>query len=76
MDLRRILKEAKDERGRHIFEIFGSNDMSFLMAEWSRWVKYNRAPWETRFVGFCKRWMVASKLGTVSGTDDSRLQPR
>ena len=31
---------------------------------------------ETRFVGLCKRWMVASKLGTVSGTDESRLEPR
>ena len=31
---------------------------------------------ETRFVGLCKRWMVASKLGIVSGTDDNRLEPR
>ena len=31
---------------------------------------------ETRFVGICKRWMVASKLGTASATDDSRLEPR
>ena len=31
---------------------------------------------ETRFVGLCKRWMVTSKLGTASGTDDSRLEPR
>ena len=31
---------------------------------------------ETRFVGLCKRWMVASKLGTPSGTDDGRLEPR
>ena len=31
---------------------------------------------ETRFVGLCKRWMVAITLGTVSGTDDSRLKPR
>ena len=31
---------------------------------------------ETRFVDLCKKWMVASKLGTVSGTDDSRLEPR
>ena len=29
VDLKRILKEARDERGRHIFEIFGSNYMSF-----------------------------------------------
>ena len=31
---------------------------------------------ETRFVGLCKRWMVASKLETALGTDDSRLKPR
>ena len=45
VDLRRILKEARDERGRKIFETFSSNDMSFLVAEWSRWSKYKRAPW-------------------------------
>ena len=45
VDLRRILKEARDERGRNMFETFGSNDMSFLVAEWSRWYKYIRAPW-------------------------------
>ena len=36
VDFRRILKEARDERGRKIFENFSSNDMSFLVAEWSR----------------------------------------
>ena len=36
LDFRRILKEARDERARNIFETFGSNDMSFLVAEWSR----------------------------------------
>ena len=40
MDFRRILKEARDERGRNIFVTFSSNDMSFLVAEWSGWVKY------------------------------------
>ena len=45
VDFRRILKEARDERGRTIFETFSSNDMSFLVAEWSRWDKYKRAPW-------------------------------
>ena len=45
VDLRRILKEARDEQGRRIFETFGSNDMSFLVADWSRWDKYKRAPW-------------------------------
>ena len=45
VDLRRILKEARDEQGRRIFETFGSNNMSFLVADWSRWDKYKRAPW-------------------------------
>ena len=41
VDFRRILKEAKrDERGRKIFETVNSKDMSFLVAEWSRWDKY------------------------------------
>ena len=45
VNFRRILKEARDVRGRKIFETFSSNDMSFLMAEWSTWDKYKRAPW-------------------------------
>ena len=45
VDFRRILKEARYEGGRKIFETFSSNDMSFLVAEWSRWDKYKRAPW-------------------------------
>ena len=45
VDFRRILKEARDERGRKIFEIFSSDDLSFLVAEWSRWDTYKRAPW-------------------------------
>ena len=45
VDLRRILKEARDEQGRRIFDTFGSNDMSFLVADWSRWAKDKRAPW-------------------------------
>ena len=44
LDFRRIVKEARDERGRMIFETFSSNDMSFLVTEWSRWDKYKRAP--------------------------------
>ena len=43
VDLRRILKEARDEQGRKIFETF--SDMSFLVAGWSRWDKYKGAPW-------------------------------
>ena len=31
--VRRILKEARDERGCKIFETLSSNDMSFLVAE-------------------------------------------
>ena len=45
VDFRRILKEARDERRRSIFETFSSNDMSFQEAERSRWDKYKRAPW-------------------------------
>ena len=45
VDLRRIVKEARDEQGRKIFETFSSNDMSFLVADGSRWDKYKRAPW-------------------------------
>ena len=45
VDLRRILKEARDEQGRKIFETFSSNDMSFFVTDWSRWDKYKRAPW-------------------------------
>ena len=44
VDFRRILERSK-RRGRKIFETFSSNDMSFLLAEWSRWDKYKRAPW-------------------------------
>ena len=45
VDFGRILKEARDERGRNILETFSSNDLSFLVAEWSRWDKHKRAPW-------------------------------
>ena len=41
--LTRIVKEARDEKGRKIFETSSSNDMSFLVADWSRWDKYKRA---------------------------------
>ena len=42
---RRIQKEARDEQGRKIFETFSSNDRCFLVADWSRWDRYTRAPW-------------------------------
>ena len=43
VDFSRILKEARDERGRKIFETFSSDGLSFMVAEWSRWDKYKRA---------------------------------
>ena len=73
VDLTRILKEARYEQGRRNFETFCSNDMSFLVADWSRWDNLQKNTMETRFVGLCKRWMVASKLRTVSGTEDRRV---
>ena len=45
VDFRRILKEARDERGCNIFDTFSSDDLFFLVAEWSRWDKYKRALW-------------------------------
>ena len=46
VDLIRILKDAGDERGLNIFETFSADGPSnFLIAEWSRWDKYKRAPW-------------------------------
>ena len=45
VEFRRILKEARDERGRNIFETFRSDGLSFMVAEWSRWDKYKRAAW-------------------------------
>ena len=56
VDLRRILKEARDEQGRKIFETFSSNEMSFLVADWSRWDKYKRAPWRQ-----VQWWQVVEK---------------
>ena len=45
VNFRRILKEARDERGRNIFETFSSDGLSdFLVAEWWRWDRYKRAP--------------------------------
>ena len=45
VDFTRIMREATDERGRKIVETFSSDGLSnFLVAEWSRWDKYKRAP--------------------------------
>ena len=49
-----FLKEARDERGREIFETFSSDGLSFLVAEWSRWQKKKECTTETKFVGLCK----------------------
>ena len=76
VDFRRILKEARDERGRMIFETFSSDDLSLLVAEWSRWDKYKRAPWrQDSLVSARDGWWQAS-LVQPPGTDDSRLEPR
>ena len=46
VDLIRILKDARDERGLNIFETFSADGPNnFLIAEWSRWDKYKRVPW-------------------------------
>ena len=76
VDLRRILKEAK-RRAR-------AQDLRNLQLERHelsgdglvRMDQIQKSAMDTRFVGLCKRWMVASKLGTASETDDSRLEPR
>ena len=39
-----------------MFETFGSDDMSFLVAEWSRWDKYERAPWRQELDGGKQAW--------------------
>ena len=44
VDFRQILKEARDERGRKIFESFSSDDPSLLVVERPRWDKYRKAP--------------------------------
>ena len=49
VDFRRIVKEARDEKGRATFETFSADGLSeFLVARRSRWDKYKRkwnAPW-------------------------------
>ena len=57
VDFRRILQEARDERGCEILETVSTDGLSeFLVASRSRWDKYERkwnAPWR-QFVGLCK----------------------
>ena len=69
VDFRRILKEATDERGRNIFETFSSDALSFVVAEWSRWDKYKRAPWRQESSA------AASDGWRREGTADSQLEP-
>ena len=69
VDFKRILKEARDERGRNIFETFNSDGLSdFLVVEIGQ---VQKSAMDTRFVGLCKGRMVARRPGTA----DSRLQP-
>ena len=53
VDFRRILKEARDERGRKIFETISSDDLSLLVVKMGQVQKSAK---ETRFVGICKAW--------------------
>ena len=52
MDFRRILKDARDESGRKIFETFSSNDMSFLVLS-GEMGQIQNSTMETRFGGIC-----------------------
>ena len=71
-DFRRILKEARDERGRNIFETFSSDGLSLLVAEWSRWDKYKRAPWrQDSSASASEEWWRERRPRTA----DSRLEP-
>ena len=64
--LRRILKDARDEQGRWVFETFGSEDLSFVVGDWSRWDKYKRAPWrEGSSASARDGWWQASFWGSL-----------
>ena len=76
VDFRRILKEARDERGRIIFETFSSNGMSFLVAEWSRWDKYRRAPWRQDSSASASEGMGARRPGTADSSGWSPIEKR
>ena len=77
VDLRRILKEARDERGRNIFETFGLNDIIFLVAEWSRWDKKQKSTsardgwWEASLGQSQEQMIVKVKIDLV----ESLLRP-
>ena len=38
-------RSKRRARAQDFFETFDSNDMSFMVADWSRWDKCKRAPW-------------------------------
>ena len=67
VDLRRILKEARDEQGCRIFETFGSNDMSFLVAEWSRWDNWRQDSSASARDGWWQASLGQSQEQTIVG---------
>ena len=68
-------KKQETSKGSKIFETFSSDDGSFLVADWSRWDTYKRAPWrQDSSASASDGWWQAS-LGQHAGTDDSRLEP-
>ena len=70
LDFRRILKEARDEQGRRVFETFSSNDMSSLVAE-GRDGTNTKEHHGDKIRRPRKRWMAARSPGTA----DSQLEP-
>ena len=64
VDFRRILKEARDERRRKIFDTFSSDDLSLLVAQWSSTKEHHG----DKIRRICKRWMVASMGQTEEQT--------
>ena len=58
-------ERSKRRNRRNIFETFSSNDLSFLVAKWSRWDKYKRAPWRQDSSASASDGMAARIPGTV-----------
>ena len=72
VDYRRILKEARSERGRKFFETFSLDGLGdFMVAEWSRWDKYKGAPWSQNSSASASEGWWQEKPGAA----DSRLEP-
>ena len=62
VDLRRILKEARDDRGRNIFETFGFEGLELPGGEVVQMGQIQRSTIETRFVSLSARdgwWQVS-----------------